>query len=386
MKTIINYLLVFLFISACANPQKLYDSGDYQSALIKSQKRLKSGKIKEQHVQTFKQSFHAVIDQDAAEVIRLKAKNESDIWPVIYTKATEIEERQKEAKIIHDRLQENGFNLNLDWYPINELLEESSQKAAQYYYDLAMEYLPSARAGDRLNAREAHGILDQCKYYDFNFKDATSLQEELYDLGTTHLILRTNSGDIEENFAESLYEEILDDVYFPYRKDWQVIHLKTPESFPLHYQLEWVFKNPAVSFNSEDKDVCEIEKEVEDGYTEEEVWNEQDSVYVIERTPKFKTIEVAVTTFVQYKSANMDISQRLVDLSTKKTLDEANFNEDVEWSNTYSKTNGDLAALDGQCPVAGGSCAMYPSENTLLEMVAREMRYHLLRQLDDPVD
>ena len=249
-----------------------------------------------------------------------------------------------------------------------------------------MEYVSSARNGFRLDAREAHDLLDKSMYYDSNFKDATTLQEEMYDLGTTHMILRTNPGSLEDSFAESLYESILDNVYFPYRKNWQVIHLVTPEEFPLHYELEWVFDNPVVSFNNEDKNVCEIEKEVQDGFTEEEVWSQKDSAYVIEQTPKYKTIEVEVTTFEQYKSANMDIHQRLINLVTKESLDELTSNFNTRWCNTYSKTSGDQAAWDASCPAVGGSCTSYPNDDYMLTLVAKKMQSTLLKQLDDPVD
>ena len=319
---------------------------------------------------------------------RMKSQEQANLWPRIHQVATYIADRQDEIAPILQRVADTYSEPAVTLYPIEEVLEEAAEKSAIFFYASAMEYLGQARKGNRPLARKAFGYIQRCRSYRSDFRDAIALEEELYDLGTTHIQLQAVVSSRDPRFEGELLSEVVGSKHFPFRQGWQVVH--SPEealdkTAGIHYYLELGIENISVSGDYCNSSFCSESAEVENGTISKQEWSAQDSAWVTIEEVQYKTVNVSVTTYHQSKSASLRVNSVLVDALTLQPLDQQSWCRGDSWEHSYSQLTGDERALDS-CDHIGGSSAWFPNGTGMLFDAARSISYLIFRDLKEGVD
>ncbi len=384
------YLLLsatlLVFLAACINPQKLVKKAKYEKALKVSSRQLRKGKVRSHQLDAFEKSFAELNRQDSLKVSNMRATGQPSIWPSIYDKALQIDERQRKVLLIVNRLKDINIQPYLNFYPADDLLEEATDKSALYYYAYAQEFLGRARKGNRQDARQAFELIKKCRFYRSNFKDAPLLEEEMYELGTTNILIDQISAKGDTPLHSQLFSQLIGRQEFPYRRGWQVLHLNSETVEQADYRVEVYFYDLNVSHNNESSSDCCNSEEVEDGCKVTTLWNATDSVWVEVREVIYKTVSVQVTTYEQSKSANLKMHFSLIDTETNQELKSTFFQSKEHWSNTYSDVTGDDRALYSGCEDEGGSYRNFPSGGSLLKRAACDLRPYFYQVLQKDAD
>ncbi len=380
------YIGVLLFIIAsCNRPQKLLAKGKDEKAFSTSLAQLKNGKVRTKHLNVFEQSFNQLNARDAYIVDDLKADGRPKLWLEILDISLEIGKRQRKAQRIEERLRRKGFYPDLDWYPSKELMEESKNNIALYYYNEAQQLIPLAQSRDKKAAREAYFLLQECQKYKADFKDAFELEEKMYQLGTTHVILEPFVTDLRSKDSDQLFNSFLQNQKFPKRDKWKVFHLLEPND--VEVDLELVFYFDKLYDGGEDVNVntCCNTETIEVGTKTERVWNAKDSVYVCVTTKLYEDVSVSVETFHQSKDASLELFCEVKDFNSGEHIDDFSIYNSTCWTNDYSIVSGDRRALNFGCSDQGGFDSSPPSTFSMWRDLASGTRYSFYKKADQKI-
>lgn len=368
------YFILMMVCASCLTPAKLLEQGRVDEALDKSIKRLSGGRIKLTHIVALEEASYIIAERDEEQVQYWLAQQDASLWPLIFEYAKLVDEQQEQVRRLEERLMYEGYRPRLTYYPAKALMERARTASAHYYYGTVQKRLPAARAGDRLVARAAFDSIKLCQQYQPDFKNAPALEEELFDLGLTHILLRPRSGKPDGKRGAKLHHILVKKQQFPQRINWLVYHNVPPKQHELHYLLDYYFTDYYVSPNRKDESTCSRSEEVEDGVIIEEEWSEKDSAYVKVEKPRIIKVSVKVTEVEQSKSASVKLRWQLRRLKDEAVLHEEEVSGGDKWTNEYAEVSGDKRALGSGCRDGGGSSSGYPSDWKMLSAAAWDLR------------
>lgn len=374
-------ILFGLFMLACTNPQRLIENGNPERAYQVGLRKCKSGNVKAKNLYVLQASYELVTIEDAEVVDELVNRDQPSVWPQVYLVGKRMEKRKKEVTKIAEKLENREIEVNIRHFPVEDLLEEAAEKSAQYFYDEAVGYADAARDGDRLAARKAHGFLERCRHYRNDFRDAPDLTNEMYELGTTYILLNPDYEDLDVRFASNLFGALFRKKTYPQRKGWQYFMTKAESDKMPNYEVNLYFSNLYDSPESVSSSRCTAEKEIQCGEKETKEWNEQDSVWVTVKEPIYETVRATVETFNQSKSASLILNMEVWDVALQAVVNREEFRGYENWSNSYSEVSGDKRALGGGCDDRGGWHSNPPSGSHMLVCAAGNVRRQFFRKL-----
>lgn len=382
MKKVSFLLVVIISLLACNRPIKLLEKGHTEKALKVSLRHLKKGKVKERHLYALEKSYLIQTEKDAQWINNAKQNGGELKWVVLHDKAKKMIKQQSQIQKVLDRLHRKGHYPNIDFYPAQALFEESRDKAALYYYAQAQAFIPSARNGNRIAARQAYSLLEQIKQYRSDFKDSKAQKLEMHDLGTVHIFLNPVESDLYTEEDILLFNSFLRNQKFPKREKWHLFHLDTIATNRIDYRLDLRFDDIYVSNDEEYHFSCTNTKSVLSHYEEEEVWCPVDSAYVTECEPVYIDVRVRIRTYEQSKKASLKLAADLYNQSNNRWMDKLVFEGSESWSNSYSVVRGDRRAIDAGCRDRRGSRSRYPSDFALLEDAADAVHFPFFKKVN----
>lgn len=386
MKAIVHLLLLILLAASCANPQKVLERNNPDKALEITLKRLAKGKIKTKHLPVLEESFRIVTERDLLAIQRMRNSQRPEVWPAVYEKAVNINDRQQKVAHVRKRLHQVGYSVDADFLPANKIMEEAAAKAAVYYYVRAQEHIIQGRNGDRQEARLAHDYLSRCLFYSPDYPDALTLKSEMKNAGTTHVFVRFQKNPYIWNEAD-LYKELFWGVNFPLSEEWQMTHRTEPSNVDMHYAIDLAFIDVHVSANHSSSSICTTSKEIENGYIEKQVWSAQDSAYITIKEIQYITVSATVETIEQYKDAAVNLEANFMDLQSNQYFDRKTICGRESWTNTFDKVRGDHRALAScQCRRTIGFCSTFPSDYSLIDDAIDDMQWSTKRMLRQQLD
>ncbi|MFK8006762.1 MAG: hypothetical protein AB8H03_10335 [Saprospiraceae bacterium] len=361
MKNIIYFSLIFLLLISCNRPMKLLEKGKDEKALKSSLQRLKRGKVKPALVDVFEQSFYNVTDKDAQIISEMRNAGQPKLWLKIREKAIDIDNRQLKVEQIAQRIAKKGYFPDLDFYPARNLIEEATDNVALYYYAQALEFIPAARNGEKRAARKAYAQILNCRKYRPKFKDTPELEDEMYELGTTNILVQPVASNLNERLEGQLLDGFFYKNKFPKTYKWKVIHLEKPSGTNIDFYAEFYFDNLRESGCYTNQASCSNTKTVQAGCEIKKEWSEKDSAYVEVTVPIFKDVTVFVTTYEQNLDTSLELFCDLINTKTNQRIKTFSIYRSNSWDNTYSEVSGDHRALTLFCSDSGG-CFRYPPD------------------------
>jgi hypothetical protein len=373
-------LLIASLLFSCVSPQKLLEKRQYNRTLELCLRHLAKGKVNPEYIDALEEAQTHLFRRDSQKIHSLLADAQANDWPTIYKFAKQVNGKQQNIAKVEQRLTALGYSLNIPYYPIVPLLKDAKQNSAIYYYALAQEKIPLARSGDRLAAREAWENIRKSRKYIDDFQDTPALEEELYQLGVTHVRVNVKKGRLSNEFTHAHKGILLSRLRFPYKKDWVVVHSGAYYDGKAHYDLNLYFDAAFVGPPLENEDHCYTEVQVEDGFCIREEWSEEDSAYVEIKEIIYKTVSANVITLTQSRNASVHLIASMIDLSSNREILSRSFASTEQWTNVFSIESGDARALvHGSCHTAIGNSQVFPWERDLLRSCVYNMAWDLGR-------
>ena len=378
----IYWIICCCLLSSCVSPEKLLESGRNEAAIQHCMKRLSRKKVDLEDISVLETAQRRLASRDSQAFQQLLAEHDPGLWARIHREAIWVQARQERLKRLEAKLESRGYNMELKYYPVDDLVATSQNNAALYHYALAQEHIPAARSGDRFAARKAWASLKECRTFLDDFRDSPELQEEMYQLGLTHVNVSIGQGAMPDDFAAQYGDILFSKLTFPIQDDWLIIHHNRGEQQTTHYDMIFSFEQATVGPNLESTNSCFTQAEVENGFIIKEVWSEEDSAYVQIKEIQYITVCATVTTIQQYKSASISVAMRLIDRTTGEFIKTDLINHTEEWTNAYHILAGDSRALQGSnCPCPGGGWSYYPSGQALIRLGMNAYRWKIKRMV-----
>lgn len=380
MKSFVFFLsLVALFLStSCTSPQKLLETGNYDTAVSSSLKKL-SGKKKKKakHVQTLEAAFAKATERDMEMAERLKQENRSENWEEVYEIYRRIERRQQRVKPLLPLVDQEGVKANFRFVRVDGLINESKENSAAYLYRRSLELIEDAREGDKLAARKAYNELDKIDRFYRDYKDKSDLKRLAKELGTTHILLQTKN--VAPVYMPSNMEEEINRMSLKGLDSfWKKYHSDASSHDQFDYKVLVKITDVEVSPSLVKEREYEDSKEIEDGF--EYVLDDNGNVMKDTlgndiKVPKKVWIRARVIETFQNKVARVNSRIEVIDLQTNDLVESKSVIVDAIFDNYASTYFGDKRALSSTSKKRIGNRPLpFPSDEDLLYDAAQKLR------------
>ena len=196
--TFLLALACAVMLSSCANLEKMVDSGDYESAIAFSVKKLR-GKTKKKvkYVRALETAFNKANDRDVRKIKNLKEKGDLRSWESIYSITERIDRRQRLVEPLLPVIDQEGYQAEFKFVKVAGLQQESSEYIADQYYDEGLHLLNMGEKGDKQAARDAYKTFDKIERYFTNYRNSYELMKQAHQLGTIHMKFRLENNSRE---------------------------------------------------------------------------------------------------------------------------------------------------------------------------------------------
>lgn len=337
----IPFLVLQIFLlTSCSPVTKMIRNGDYKNAFSALADEL-SEKSTPKKIEQFKEVYTLANKQDLDEIQSLRASGQPDIWQKVHFHYFALNARQATvSKLPPEILQ----SINYKATDYSEELESARQKAAAYYYAMAMKcladsnYLASPSAYDYFLA--AHNVYP-------GFRDVEKRMAEY----------KSNEPKFINYQFENLFPNSLPPGSIQFLENLDLSLFNTPKYYFVH-------ETP----NSDRADVfvrlsltrvkISPERTGELAYTESAKMQDgiayalnDDGDFKLDsldrkiQIPKFNTLVCYVTEYKQEKSMLLLGKIEVIDRSSGKTIAVKSVKGVSDFENRYAKFKGDMDAL-----------------------------------------
>ncbi len=300
---IVVCLLLPTFIISCSSSTKLMKSGNYDSAIHKSVRKLKRKKQNDKEIVVLEQSYQKANDRDRENISFLKKEGKPDNWDdifAVYAKMAQRQENLKPLLPLHITGQNRGAHFDIVNY--SDEIIQAKQKATEYFYAHALSLLDRKNKPD---ARIAHSELLRVKGYSGNYKDVDRELQRARNLGTSYVLFKmknTTGVPLPPTFEDELTKISLAEL----NSEWLSYHTHEAKGLNYDYVIVVNMQNINVSPEAVKETNYTETKIIPDGfqYVLDANGNvKKDSAGNDMKTPKTKTISCNVIEAYQNKKA-----------------------------------------------------------------------------------
>lgn len=390
MRTIFRFLLPTLILTglltACHTARKYSESGDYDSAIELSVRRL-AGKSKKkiEYVQALEVAFQKAQARDLALTTNLVNQNRDENWEKVNRIHRQIRDRQQRVSPLLPLVASNGYRAHIELMDINQLESVSCEKAAEYLYQQAQTMLAKAERGDRPAAREAYStLLDlENRYYQI-YKDKTELKAKARDLGTSYVLFEVkNQADkmLPRAFAERLLQLGKIDL----DTEWKAFYFEAKPGVQYDYNVVFKVRQIDISPEKVHERAYTDEKEIQDGfdYVLDKKGNvRKDSLGNDLKTPRYIRLRADVLEVFQTKAARLSGHLEVYATDRRTLLHQHDLGTEVLFENYASTFQGDRRALTEDTRHRIGNQPLpFPRDEDMLVQAADRLQPELRNEL-----
>lgn len=338
MKKILYCFVIISILTSCASSSKKLESGDYDSALRKSAKKIRKSPGKFEEVNTFNAAYKGAYNKDNAEIVRLKQQGNPANWSKIYKVYMRMKGRQDLAASLPPvglEYQERDYD--------SEILT-AKNNATEYAYAKAEELMAK---NDRMEARKAYSFYQEAKGYSPDFKDVGEKMIAAKKAGMTNVFFRIEDN-AEVLVPQKMMEEIQNIDVNDLDKGWINYDSYIDTTTLYHYSVILNVKLIEVTPDNVSKTHTVEKKEVQDGfdYVLDANGNvKKDSLGNDIKIPKYKTIQCNVTRYHQTKSARITSNLEYYDNATDQLMKSEPVVSESLFENRYALPLGNIEAL-----------------------------------------
>ncbi|MCB0635300.1 MAG: hypothetical protein KDC54_01710 [Lewinella sp.] len=385
MRTLLPYLLLMTILTGlpgCKSPAQLIEEGQVVRAYERSLRILRRHRRPgPKHWTWLAHSYTAVQRAEENRLDLLHQATDSTRWFELYAIYDRMLERRRQIDPWLPLPDNLVLAPDYDLGSLERLRDRAREAAGEYCWSQTVQLLLPARNGDKIAARDAHGWLERgLTYLPEQTAHWAPYRQELFDLGTTRIWMTTLPPARGYYDCRSLTEYLVPNNHGPWRRNWLEIHFGAAPRQRIDFIASLEVQRADVSGDQENSSRECITKEVIDGYdvVEEEVRQGDTTIVVKKEVPRKITVSGAIVTVEQYKEACGSIRVYLTTPGPTLPAETWTFHDCEQWSNTYEVCEGDERAHENDC---SGSCSSYPSDWSMLDDVADNLRYAAIRQL-----
>lgn len=375
---LIGVILLALGFTACTSPQKLVDSGDFDTAIQLAARRLAGQKNKKAKlVLALEEGFAKATERDMRLAERLRRQGEPENWAQINDIYRRVRNRQERVAPLLPLISKEGIKANFQFVKVDELEYESRQKAADYLYARAANWMEDARRGDKQAARRAYEELDKIDQYFQDYKDKNRLKQTAHDLGTTNILVRLENNS-RALMPATLEREIRRISVRDLNSFWQAYYTEKAQGIDFDYEVVMSINGLEVGPNVIKEREFEEAKEIEDGfdYVLDKKGNVmKDSLGNDIKVPRKVFIRAQVFETFQTKVASISGRLEFYDLETRELVDTRPLAADAVFENYASTFRGDKRALKPETLKRIGNRPLpFPADEALLLTAAERLK------------
>ena len=389
-KGLLYFASLSFLLLACASPQKVMETGNYDEALRLASNRIRGKKeFKLKHVLVLEEAFRKAHERDLRKIEMLKSEGRSENWPTIYSVYERIDKRQNLIEPFIPVYADNGYKAEFRFIRTNASLINARSKAAEHFYVLAKDLLNRGEGGDMYAAREAYSRLNDIRRYFREYKDVDLLKNRALELGTEEWLVRmaNNTGFVLPRHFES---RVMSLGARDFDSRWRRFSTRAIEGVDYDYEVNLVLDEINISPEVSKERQFDESKEVEDGfdYVLDANGNVmKDTLGNDIKVTRYTWISATVVEVHQLKSAIIEGRVIVKDRRSKDILRTERVFVDNTFENyasTLLRGNPDALSKDTRRRL-GNSPRPFPSdENMLLDAVDR-LKDELSRFLRGPL-
>jgi len=372
----ILFLATVLF-NACKSPQKLTESGDYDSAIDVCVRKLRGkGNKKPEYVQGLEMAFRKAQTRDVAIADQLAAADRPENWERINSIHRNIRDRQNQVIPLLPLTAKNGYRAKIELLDIASLERNSREKAADYLYAKAEELIERGERGDKLAARQAYQTLNDLESRYFrDYKDKTAIKNKARDLGTSY-VLFTVKNQSAQILPRAFQDRLLNMSKQDLDSEWKAFYFEEQPGAQYDYKVTFRVTRIDAAPERVQERIYTDEKEIQDGwdYVLDRRGNvRKDSLGNDMKTPKYVRLRADIVEVHQNKAVRLAGFVEIRDAANNHLLDSRDLSTEVLFENYASTFRGDERALsdDSRCRIGNHPQPFPPTEEMLVQAAER---------------
>lgn len=368
----------FLLLTACASPEKLVETGNYDQAINLAIRKLAGKKNKKvKYVQALEEAFAQVTERDMRAADRLKADGNNANWEKVNDIYRRISRRQEAIRPLLPLIDKEGIKASFQFVRVEGLEKESKEKAAAFLYDRAQELIERGKDGDHQAARMAYNELDKISKYYRTYRDREYLMGVAQELGTTYVLVSIENRApviLPAGFEAEVTRFGVRDL----DSKWSVYHNRRDPNVAYDYQAVMRLTDIHLTPDIIKERQYEESREIEDGfdYVLDSNGNvTKDSLGNDIKVPRKVRVVAQVLEVFQSKVATVSGRLELVDLKTKSLVDSQPITVEAVFENYASTFRGDERALSKESRRRiGNQPQPFPTNAALILTAAEQMK------------
>ena len=369
MKKLIFFLSV-IFLVSCNSTNKLIKQGQYDAAVKTLTTKLENHPEKKKAIQQLDMAYHMANSKESNYIRNLKLSGQPDIWHEVYETYKSLAVRQEKV----DGLA-NEVKMQLQFAPENyvPLLDDSRNKACDFYYALAQKKLNSGNLDDHPKAFQ---YLVEINKLNPEYKDVQELLAKFARVEPVFVYFHVENkypnqlSPSMEKAINGIYMSDYDEAGFRFLKE-------KPENNGFQYYAEVKIYNIMISPEKTEEIFYTESADIQDGIAYEVDENGDfilDSLGNKFEMPKYKTIACYVTESIQHKSMLVAGTVEILERATGNKIAEKEIVGETKFSHRWAKFDGDLNALSAETfELVGTREFDYPSDNAMMNKATEKL-------------
>ncbi|MBI2968469.1 MAG: hypothetical protein HYY40_11755 [Bacteroidetes bacterium] len=213
MKKIISILTAgVLLATGCTSPQKMYQKGNYDGAIVQAVKKLRKNPRKEKHILTLEKSYLKSNEQDNSRINFLKMEGNPQSWDEVYSIYNNLKLRQERVRSVTPlKIPSTGRVIQFSFIDYDQEIISAKKKAAEYLYNHAQTLLDR---NDRESAKKAYFEFKRVKELYSNFMDVDAMLNKAKLAATIKVVvepipMHSRTLELSNEFFENKIHEFM---------------------------------------------------------------------------------------------------------------------------------------------------------------------------------
>ncbi|MEZ4886476.1 MAG: hypothetical protein R3E32_17195 [Chitinophagales bacterium] len=341
-------LIIAVLVSSCTNSKKALSSGNYDTTISQTVKKLRNGKNKDKQIVLLEEAYFKANQRDFNNIAALKMGGNPDKWLKIYYTYSDIQNREnlvrplmplfiksehRQAKIVFSNSQAD--------------LVAAKEKASEYLYTIAVQNIESGNKG---NARIAFDQLQELKSFYPTFRDVDAQIQRAISVGTNKVLIQAvnHSGMVMpfhfEQELMNLHTNSLND-------HWVQYYPEPVRGIDFDYDVVVRIEQVALSPESIHEKQFRETKTIKDGwdYVLDAKGNvKKDSLGNDLKVDRYVDVYCDVIEIEQHKTARIAGTVQYFNRQTNRLMEQFPIAADAVFVNNYITFNGNRKAMSSR--------------------------------------
>jgi hypothetical protein len=338
---VVSILVILALFTACASPSRMVKNQQYDRAIEKLSKDMRTGKAKGKQISLLSQAYHTANQLDHDRIMLLRQSGQPDIWSEVYRRYLAMNNRQDKIKTLPATVQQQ-----INFRPVNYGLDmaDAKAKASAYLYARAESLL---QTNERTDARRAYNLLFELSQFNRNYRDTEILMRQALMQGTNQVLLAFDNQTglpLPEGFIDNLMQFNPAD----FKDDFVNFDVLPIDGKFYDYTIWISLKNIQMSPDRSESRSFTESKEVRDGTKPKRDENGNiviDSAGKVVEVPNYRIISARVDETMLSKSALLEASLDFENNSSKSVVFSIPVSATSNFNHAFAFVNGDLNAI-----------------------------------------